>query len=144
MNQLGEKSIRFSQNENAINDKQILVIDNIGMLSSIYRYASIAYIGGGFENGIHNILEAAVYGIPVLFGPNFIKSNEAKDLISQKSCFCIHNEPDFTSTINQLLNDKKQYEQCVIDNSGYVKNKSGATDQIVKYINKEILKNKSD
>ena len=140
INQLGEKTIRFSQIQNASNDKQFLVIDNIGMLSSNYQYGTIAYVGGGFGKGIHNILEASVYGVPVLFGPNYKKFREANDLIQTESCFSIQNENEFDFKINQLLNDKKLYSECSIGCYDYVKNNSGATDQIVQYIKKEIFK----
>lgn len=140
INQLGEKAIRFSQIQNSTNDKQFLIIDNIGMLSSIYRYGTIAYVGGGFGKGIHNILEAAVYGVPVLFGPNYKKFREANDLIQTESCFSIQNENEFDFKITQLLNDKKLYSECSIGCYDYVKNNSGATDQIVQYIKKEIFK----
>lgn len=137
--QLGEKAIRYSQIQNATTDKQFLVIDNIGMLSSIYRFASIAYIGGGFGKGIHNILEATVYGVPVLFGPNYKKFKEAIDLIQTKSCFSIQNENEFSTITNQLLTDKHFYSGCSAGCIDYVKNNSGATDQIVQYITKEIF-----
>ncbi len=140
INQLGEKAIRFSQIQKATIENQFLVIDNIGMLSSIYRYGTIAYVGGGFGKGIHNILEAAVLGIPVLFGPNYKKFREAKDLIQMQSCFSIRNEKEFHSKINQLLIDKKLYNQCSDGCTDYVKKNSGATEQIVKFLNKEILK----
>ena len=139
VNQLGEKAIRFSQIQNSPSEKQFLVIDNIGMLSNIYRYGTIAYVGGGFGKGIHNILEAAVYGVPVLFGPNCKKFREANELILSQSCFSIQNKNEFTSKINQLLTDKNFYSQCSIGCSNYVKNSAGATEQIVQYINKEIF-----
>ena len=69
-----KKMIKYSQaNSDTINDAKIMIVDNIGMLSSLYSYADIAYIGGGFGAGIHNTLEAAVFGIPVIFGPNYHK-----------------------------------------------------------------------
>ena len=80
--QLKKSFVRFSEaTENNVTDKQVLIIDNIGLLSSLYRYGDIAYIGGGFGKGIHNILEAATFGLPVLFGPNYAKFNEAVELI---------------------------------------------------------------
>ncbi|MEI7802935.1 MAG: glycosyltransferase N-terminal domain-containing protein, partial [Bacteroidota bacterium] len=134
MNQLGEKAIRYSQLQNAKTEKQFLVIDNVGMLSSLYRYGAIAYVGGGFGNGIHNILEAAVFGIPVLFGPNYKKFKEANDLVAEQYCYTIQNENEFTSKVNQLLSDKNLYEQSVTGCTNYVQSKTGATEQIVQYI----------
>ena len=80
---LKRPSVRLSEaHEDDLADKDCLIIDSFGLLSSIYRYGQIAYIGGGFGAGIHNTLEAAVYGMPVLFGPRYHKFKEAKDLIA--------------------------------------------------------------
>lgn len=138
LNQLGEKATRYSQLQNANSEKQFLVIDNVGMLSSLYHYGTIAYVGGGFGKGIHNILEAAVYGIPVLFGPNYKKFKEANDLVVEQYCYTIQTESEFTLKVNQLLSDKKLYEQSVTGCTNYVQSKTGATEQIVQYIHKEI------
>ncbi len=135
LNQLGEKAIRYSEIQNATTQKQFLIIDNVGMLSSLYRYGTISYVGGGFGKGIHNILEAAVYGIPVLFGPNYKKFREANDLVTEQCCYTIQNENEFASKVNQLLADKKIYEQSVTGCTKYVQTKTGATEQIVQYIN---------
>ena len=140
LNSLGEKAIRYSQLSNSKSNKQFLVIDNIGMLSSIYRYATIAFIGGGFGKGIHNILESTVFGVPVLFGPNYEKFREAKDLIDQQICFSINNSDQLSIYINRLLNDNKLYNNCSTGCSAYVENNSGATEQIMKYITTEIFK----
>lgn len=135
-----KKAIRYSQLSNSKSNKQFLVIDNIGMLSSIYRYATIAFIGGGFGKGIHNILESTVFGVPVLFGPNYEKFQEAKDLIDQQICFSINNSNQLSIYINHLLNDNKLYNNCSTGCSTYVENNSGATEQIMKYITTEIFK----
>jgi len=78
---------RLYSPEMVSNDARVMVVDTMGMLSSLYRFGSIAYVGGGFDDGIHNILEAAVYGIPVLFGPNYHIFNEAEDLIRVGGAF---------------------------------------------------------
>ncbi len=140
INQLGEKAIRYSQLQNSTTEKQFLVIDNVGMLSSLYSYGIVAYVGGGFGKGIHNILEAAVFGIPVLFGPNYKKFKEASDLVSEQFCFSIQNENEFSSKMNQLLSDENYFESCATGCANYVQSKTGATEQIVQYINKEIFK----
>jgi 3-deoxy-D-manno-octulosonic-acid transferase len=80
-----------------------LIIDCIGLLSSVYRYGDIAYIGGGFGKGIHNVLEAAVYGIPVLFGPKYHKFKEAKELIACNGAMEVRCEDDFSSLMNNFL-----------------------------------------
>ncbi|MDR1919421.1 MAG: 3-deoxy-D-manno-octulosonic acid transferase, partial [Tannerellaceae bacterium] len=93
---LKRPSVRFSDAcEKDVAGKDCLIIDSFGLLSSIYRYGDIAYIGGGFGKGIHNILEAAVYGIPVLFGPAHHKFKEARDLIAAGGAFPISDETTF-------------------------------------------------
>src|SRR5699024_10009741 len=87
-------------------DAKILIIDNIGMLSSIYQYGEIAYIGGGFGAGVHNTLEAAAFGLPVIFGPNYDKFKEIKDLIRIKSGFCVTNAEDLKNISLHLINHK--------------------------------------
>ena len=89
----------FNQEED---DIMVLIIDNIGMLSSVYRYGSIAAIGGGFGKGIHNILEPACWGIPVLFGPNHQKFQEALELLSLKGAFTFNNYEEFSGIVDSL------------------------------------------
>ena len=110
------------------NSNNILIIDQIGILASIYKYAKISYIGGGFGNGIHNILESLVFNIPVLFGPNYTKSNEAKDLIKLGVVKSVKNYSEFKDGINQL----KKVDKDVIQN--YIKRNVGASEKILTYI----------
>lgn len=112
-----------------------LVIDTIGILSSIYRYANLAYIGGGFGVGIHNTLEAAVYGVPVVFGPNYKKFKEARELIAIGGAFSISNYIVLEAQIDRLLKDDKAGEIA----GDYVKQNIGATELIVKEITKKII-----
>ncbi len=114
---------------------QILIIDNIGMLSSLYQYGHIAYIGGGFGAGIHNTLEAAAFGLPVIFGPNYQKFKEAKDIITIKAGFTIANEAELKSAVDVLINDERFYAYAHEQIKLYVKQHTGATDQIVSTIN---------
>ncbi|NLA23525.1 MAG: 3-deoxy-D-manno-octulosonic acid transferase [Bacteroidales bacterium] len=88
---------------------KVLIINKMGVLSRVYRYAHIAYIGGGFGKGIHNTLEAAVYGIPVFFGANFHKFLEAKALINCEAAFSISNSENLLNKIEKLLNNKEYY-----------------------------------
>ncbi|MGY4386678.1 3-deoxy-D-manno-octulosonic-acid transferase [Pedobacter sp. UYP24] len=108
----------------------VLIIDNVGMLSSLYNYGRIAYIGGGFGVGIHNTLEAAAFGIPVIFGPNYAKFQEAKDLIDLKSGISINNETELNEAFELLTASKN----AANDAKEYVLRKTGATDMIVKYV----------
>lgn len=132
------KTIRFSAIKNTdtpINDFQILVIDNIGMLSSLYQYGEIAFIGGGFGVGIHNTLEAAAFGLPVIFGPNYAKFKEAKDIINQELGFSIQNANELKEVTDKLFLDKAYRDKKSTDIKAYVKANTGATDLIIKAIN---------
>ncbi|WP_371825405.1 3-deoxy-D-manno-octulosonic acid transferase [Mucilaginibacter sp. SMC90] len=145
------KAIRFSQfsevkgerlkakgeaNQSLTSNLQSLIIDNIGMLSSLYAYADIAYIGGGFGVGIHNTLEAAAFGLPVIFGPNYQKFNEAKELIFIKAGFSISNETELKDIVDTLVSDDIFYNATRKKVFNYVKENVGATEMIMKYIDK--------
>ena len=132
---LKRPSIRLSQaNENNLADKDCLIIDCFGMLSSIYRYGQIAYIGGGFGAGIHNTLEAAVYGVPVLFGPKYHKFKEAKDLIAVGGGFSVSHKTAFYDEMNELLTNSKSLQVAGQASGDFVKNSVGATDQILEFL----------
>ena len=107
----------------------VLIIDKIGILSKIYRYADIAYIGGGFGKGIHNCLEAAVYNIPIIFGPNYHKFQEAKDFISLGIAKSVNNSDEFRNTISNC--EKLDIKQISAD---YFKNKIGGAETITQHI----------
>lgn len=103
--QLLRPSIRYSlATSRIIQNYDCLIIDTIGILSFLYRYADIAYVGGGFGVGIHNVLEPAVYGIPVIFGPNFKKFKEAEDLIQQGGAYSLKNTQGFQGLMDELIN----------------------------------------
>ena len=113
---------------------KILIIDNVGLLSRIYRYADFVYIGGGFGVGIHNILEAAVYGAPIFFGPNYEKFNEAVELIKLKSAFAVNDGKQLLAIFNDLKSDAANYNQVVEANKKFVDMRKGATKIIVDYL----------
>lgn len=116
-------------------DCNCLIIDNIGMLSRLYRYASITYVGGGFgDDGLHNILEAAVYGKPVIFGPHFEKNFEAQEMIDCGGAFCIDNALELEKIMNTLLTNPKQLELSANAAKNYVFKNAGATDKIISFI----------
>jgi 3-deoxy-D-manno-octulosonic-acid transferase len=120
-------------------DSQVLVIDNIGMLSSLYQYADVSYIGGGFGVGIHNTLEAAAFGIPVIFGPNYGKFREAKALINLGAAFSINNVTELNKVM-QNLKDQQTRTQLGDTARQYVLQEKGATETIMKYVENLILK----
>ncbi len=113
-------------------DTRVLIIDTIGMLSAIYRYGSIAYIGGGFGKGIHNILEAATYGMPVIFGPKYKKFREAVELEKRKGGFAIHTYEQFVKVMNELWSeDEKKLVKAGEIAAEYVESMKGATELIL-------------
>ncbi len=112
-----------------------LIIDNIGMLKFLYRYATICFVGGGFGNdGIHNILEAAVYYKPVLFGPAYDKFSEAIDLVDKEGAFDVEDAIELEEELNDLLTDEMMYREACNIAGEYVKNNAGATATIMNYI----------
>jgi 3-deoxy-D-manno-octulosonic-acid transferase len=129
-----DKSVKFSQLLPNQNQKEILLIDNIGMLSSLYGYASIAYIGGGFGKGIHNTLEAAVYGIPVVFGSNYHKFDEAKALINIGAAMEVKNNLDLFEQLLVLLTDENLRVNLGQKSRNFVMEQQGAIEKIMKYL----------
>lgn len=122
--QTGAQLFSTTNTEN-INSNNVLIIDSIGILSSIYQYGKLAYIGGGFGVGIHNILEAITFGLPVIFGPNYQKFNEATELIALGAAKSISNYTELTLAIDSFNN----FDQKIATN--YIKNSSGATETIL-------------
>lgn len=127
--------LRYTQATEAnVADADCLIIDCFGLLSSLYRYGKLAYIGGGFGVGIHNIAEAAVYSIPVIFGPNYHRFKEAINLIDNGGAFPIHDAASFESTIENLISNREALEQAGKSAGDYIKSHSGATAVIFKEI----------
>ncbi len=117
---------------------KVLIIDCIGILSNLYRYGKIAYIGGGFGSGIHNILEAATYGMPVIFGHKYHKFIEAVELIEKGGAYCIHNENEFMQVVMDLITNNKQLREKSAIAREYVQKNIGATQLILKEISRYI------
>ena len=116
-------------------DSQVLIIDSIGLLSSLYQYAHFAFVGGSFGKGLHNILEAAVFGVPIFFGDKrFYKFEEAKDLISRKVAFPVKDTDSFKEVFEGL--DSKRLFEIKTASENYVKSQSGATGTIIKFLAK--------
>jgi len=113
---------------------RILIIDNIGMLSSLYQYGDIAFIGGGFGAGIHNTLEAAAFGLPVIFGPEYERFKEARDLVELHLGFSIENEIQLKAIVDKLIGDKELLAEKSTLIKAYVKENTGATESIMKAI----------
>ncbi len=131
---LKRPSVRLSEvghDLSQLEGKDCLIVDSFGLLSSIYRYGTIAYIGGGFGVGIHNTLEAAVYGIPVLFGPRYHKFKEARDLISVGGGFAVSSRQAFARKMDELLASRSVLSAAGSCAGRFVSSHAGATDEIL-------------
>ena len=127
------KHHKFSEG-NAKEDIDILIIDNIGMLSSIYQYGQLAYIGGGFGSGIHNILEAIVYGLPVVFGPNYKKFNEAIGCLQNGISYCYSEQKVLDELVGELITNESKRRQIKEECKKYINSNLGSVDKILLYI----------
>lgn len=117
-----------------IQNFKVLIIDSIGLLSSLYKYGQVAYIGGGFGHGIHNTLEAATFGMPVIFGPNYHRFQEANDLILEKAAFSIDNNEQLLNIVFDLFNDVEKQQLCAKSALNYVDKMRGGTDLVINKI----------
>ena len=128
----GKKVVRYTQTtpEEAA-EADVLIIDCFGLLSSMYNYGDVAYIGGGFGVGIHNTLEAAVWNMPVIFGPNNKKFQEAQGLLKSGGGFEINTYEDFSGLMNSLMNDEAFLKQTGDKAGAFVAHLAGATDKVL-------------
>mgnify|MGYP001751169363 CR=1 FL=1 len=128
----GKKVVRYTQTtpEEAA-EADVLIIDCFGLLSSMYNYGDVAYIGGGFGVGIHNTLEAAVWNMPVIFGPNNKKFQEAQGLLKSGGGFEINTYEDFSGLMSSLMNDETFLKQAVDKAGTFVAHLAGATDKVL-------------
>lgn len=132
--QLFPEAILYSELANNDKKSNILIINCIGILSNLYQYCDIAYIGGGFGVGIHNTLEAATFGKPICFGTNYHKFQEAIDLINLKAAYSISNQEELKQVLETLLNNEKIYNQSAKASKDYVKTKIGACKKIIEHL----------
>ena len=128
----GKKVVRYTQTtpEEAA-EADVLIIDCFGLLSSMYNYGDVAYIGGGFGVGIHNTLEAAVWNMPVIFGPNNKKFQEAQGLLKSDGGFEINTNEDFSGLMSSLMNDEAFRKQAGDKAGAFVAHLAGATDKVL-------------
>ncbi len=138
---LKNTGIRYSEaHANSVKGKDVLIIDNIGLLSSLYRFAKVAYIGGAFGKGLHNTLEPISYGIPVIFGPKYQKFEEARWLIQHQAGFSIQSAREFNQVMNKLAN-KSFYTEAAKKAEEYIQHNKGATEHVLDYIrNQQLIK----
>ena len=134
--QITKSTLLFSEKENKNPaDYNVFIIDTVGLLTKIYSYGTIAYVGGGFGNpGIHNILEPAAFGIPIVIGPNYSNFAEATELVNLGGCMVISGQEELKQTFDQLITDqiflKEKGQIC----KSYIQNNKGATNRIMKVI----------
>ncbi len=129
-----KKIARFTDERADLVACRVLLVDCIGLLSSVYRYGAIAYIGGGFGKGIHNTLEAAIYGVPVIFGPKFHKFKEAVDLLECGGAFTIKSTDEFTALMDSLIRNPAITETAGTNALNFVCSRLGATEQIIRQL----------
>lgn len=145
VSQLRVPAVRYSQlvecPDLTLEGMQVLIIDCIGILAHTYKYATVAYVGGAFKQGLHNILEPAAFGKPVLFGPNYDGFPEAGEMLSQGGGFSVSNQMEFGQAINGLLQDNSFCMEASLKNKQFIERKTGATEKIMTAI-KTLLENK--
>jgi len=132
--ELKVKSVLYSNYQtNELKTARVFILDTIGILIKVYSYADIAYVGGGFTNGIHNILEPATFGIPIVIGPKYHKFNEALEMVAENACLAVNNKEEFNNVLDDL---KNEILSAKIGNQAknYVKSRIGATNLILNYI----------
>lgn len=130
------QSVLHSELKNQHEKSRLLIIDNIGMLSSIYQFGDIAYIGGGFGSGIHNILEAGVFEIPVIFGPRYQKFKEAVDTVKIGGSFTIRDQEELNSTFLKLQ-DATFRKSAGAKTGSYIRQNRGATSMIISQLHRD-------
>ena len=135
ISKLNRKVVRYTQaTESEAREADVLIIDCFGLLSSIYRYGEVAYVGGGFGVGIHNVLEAAVWGVPVIFGPNNQRFQEAQGLLASEGGFQIKDYDTFCQLMDRFDTDKAYLQTTGKKAGSFVAQHAGATATILKGI----------
>lgn len=120
-------------------DTAVFIVDTVGILTKIYHYASVAYVGGGFDKeGVHNVLEPAVFGTPIVIGPIYDKFEEAKELVSRKGCLVAKNEAELKDHFTVLMQNKKSRTDVGQINESYIKEQLGATNIILDFIEDQL------
>lgn len=134
---LNKKTLCYSDlgNQN-LKEIEVLIIDTIGLLTKIYSYANIAYVGGGFATGLHNTMEPAVFGIPIIIGPQFLGFKEVEDLVKEGGIMPISNKDSFNNLMGDLLNNPISIRNIGDINANYINSNRGAADLIMKHISK--------
>ena len=134
-------SVRYSRIDRDLDpSKKILIIDSVGSLKHLYKFADIAYVGGGMGNlGLHNILEAAVFGIPIIIGKNFKGFSEAEQLVKLGGVKSIDSQVEFEEIFNCLISNKTTKEAMGKINKEYIYSNSGGSEKIIKALKKSLV-----
>lgn len=134
-----KKTVLYSKKEGEnLSNNQVFIIDTIGILTKIYAAADIAYVGGGLKTGLHNILEPATFGIPILIGNQYDKFKEAQDLVKIGGCISVKNQQEFTENLINLKEDDNFRKLTGFINKKYIKQHRGATELVMNYVNTQL------
>lgn len=133
---LQAESVLFSEKDTKqLETTRVFIIDTIGILSKIYSYADIAYVGGAMgHTGLHNTLEPAVFGVPIIIGSHHEKFPEAQEMIANKGLFSINNQVEFNAVLNELIQDSEKRLEAGNNNASYITKKKGAVNKIIDYL----------
>lgn len=139
ISKINKQVVRFSSyNENDLASADVFIIDTIGILTQIYAYADIAYVGGAFKTGLHNILEPATFGAPVVIGPKYEKFQEAKDLVVLGSCLVVNNTEELSTTFNRLITDIDYRKELGSKNRDFILQNKNTTKVVMDFIERNI------
>jgi 3-deoxy-D-manno-octulosonic-acid transferase len=135
----GNEADLYTKHKSSVfpSNKRVMIVDTVGLLNSIYQYATYCYVGGGFGVGIHNTLEAAAYGKPVFFGPNYQKFSEAKSLIQINASKSISSSSELIEQIKLLESNNATYLEKCTAAKNFVLSEKGATEKIITQLKKE-------
>ena len=133
--QIKKPTVTYSNlGDSDVSQTDVLIVDTIGLLTKIYSYADIAYVGGGFATGLHNTLEPAVFGIPVVIGPQYKGFDEAKTLVNANGILSIASKQELETTLSQLLTDASFRKETGNINARLLQSSKGATDEVIHYV----------
>lgn len=139
ISKIDKKTVRYTNYKTEdLKNTDVFIIDTIGILTQIYAYADIAYVGGGFKTGLHNILEPATYGTPVVIGPNYSKFQEAKDLVALGSCLVVNNKEELSATFKRLISDNNYRKELGTKNQEFILKNKNATKIVMEFIERNI------
>lgn len=134
-----KETVLFSQKEGKeLSFFDVMIVDTIGLLTKIYSYADTVYVGGAFKTGLHNILEPATFGVPIIIGPEFSKFKEAVDLVELKGCISVNDQEEFSEILHRFKTNSQYRKDTGEINSDYIQQNKGATEKIMKYIDEKL------